>query len=99
VTLLFAGTLSGVLGVSAIARRGRVAAAVVSYSLPRLVTTIEGAAVAVDLVDFTTTGGAFVLAFFGGMKAAFDIVVARVAIDEMSRREAGAGARSGAFAR
>jgi hypothetical protein len=40
---------------------------VVSYSLPLLVTTVGGAAVAVDLVDVFTTA----FAFFGGMVYVF----------------------------
>lgn len=53
--------------VSAVARRGRAAAAVVSYSLPRLVTTVGGAAVEVERVGVFATALAVVFAFFGGM--------------------------------
>jgi hypothetical protein len=72
--------LIGTLATGAVARRGRVAAAVVSYSLPRFVTTVGGAAVAVDLVDVFTTAFALVFAFFGGMVYVFcaDVLVVRV---------------------
>jgi cytochrome c biogenesis protein ResB len=70
-TLLFAGALIGTLVVEAVARRGRAVAAVVSYSLPLFVTTVGGAAVAVDLVDVFTTAFALVFAFFGGIVNVF----------------------------
>lgn len=68
-SLLFAVVLTGTVGFWAVARRGRAAAAVVSYSLPRLVVTVGGAAVDVDLVDAFATAVALavVFAFFGGM--------------------------------
>ena len=55
-----------------VARRARVAAAVVSYSLPWL-TKVAGAAVEFDLVEFFATGLALaaVFAFFGGMLAVY----------------------------
>lgn len=61
--------LTGAVDVWAVARRARVAAAVVSYSLPRLVTTVAGAAVEFDLVDVLAAALALAaaFAFFGGI--------------------------------
>jgi hypothetical protein len=62
----------------------------VSYSLPRFVTTVGGAAVAVDLVDVFTTAFTLVFAFFGGMVYVFCADVRsceRVNVASSSRRE------------
>lgn len=69
---LFAVASTGVLDVCVVARRARVAAAVVSYSLPWL-TNVAGAAVEFDLVEFFATALALaaVFAFFGGMSAVY----------------------------
>ena len=49
----------------------------VSYSLPRLVTTVAGAAVELDLVEFLATALALAaaFAFFGGMLAVYGAYV------------------------
>lgn len=67
--LLCAVALTGAVDVWAVARRARVAVAVVSYSLPRLVTTVAGAAVEFDLVDVLAAALALAaaFAFFGGI--------------------------------
>ena len=69
-SLLFAVASTGAVVVWVVARRGRAAAAVVSYSLPWLM-KVSGAAVEFDLVEFFATGLALaaVFAFFGGMLA------------------------------
>ena len=68
-SLLFAVASTGAVVVWVGARRARVAAAVVSYSLPRLVTTVAGAAVEFDIVEFlaATLALAAVFAFSGGI--------------------------------
>ena len=69
-SLLFAVASTGAVVVWVVARRGRAAAAVVSYSLPWLM-KVAGAAVECDLLEFFATGLALaaVFAFFGGMLA------------------------------
>lgn len=76
-TLLFAVALTGTVGVWTVARRGRAAAAVVLYSLPRLVVTVAGAAVEVDDVDAFAAAAALALvfAFLGGMLAVYGAYV------------------------
>lgn len=69
-TLLFVVAFVELMEVSTVARRGRAAAAVVSYSLPRLVTTVAGAAVEVERVGVFATAFAAVFAFFGGILTA-----------------------------
>jgi len=80
----FAATFRGVVVVSVVARRGRAAAAMVSYSLPRLVTTFGGAAVDVDLVGIFTPALALLFAFLGGMLAV-DCAVCAVLWNVVSR--------------
>jgi hypothetical protein len=64
ICLLFAMACSGT---TAGARRGRAAAAVVSYSVPRFETTTEGTSVGVDVAGVFATTGAFFLLPLGGM--------------------------------
>jgi len=60
-----------------VARRGRVEAAVVSYSVPRFETTTEGTSAGVEVVGVFATADAFFLLPLGGILTAY---VQRVSI-------------------
>ena len=57
-------------GATAVARRGRAAAAVVSYSVPRFETTTAGTSVGVDVAGVFATTATFFLLPSGGMLTA-----------------------------
>ena len=91
----FAGAAFVTLGAGAsadavLARRGRPAAAVVSYSLPRDdVTVAGGSAAAAAAFPFAGVAFAFVLAFFGGIVVT--VLYAGKLVERCRREEDGDG--------